>query len=209
VLVQRRKDRTESIQRAAAEVFASVGYANATTADIAARAGLPAGSLHYHIISKEQLLFDVLTDGMRKARQRLERLINAPASAADRLYTYLKDVIRTNCERSNSGLTLNFFFLQSDFLEPENRLRYVAERDEYESLLRRAVQEGMDSGEFRPSNVALEIRLILGAVSWINIWYRAGGSLTAEEVAEWYARRLVENLMTTPKPLSIVTVPQD
>jgi AcrR family transcriptional regulator len=186
-----------------------VGYANATTADIAARAGLPPGSLHYHIVSKEQLLFDVLSNGMRNATNRLERLINTEAPAADRLYTYLKDIIRTNCERRDSGLTLNFFFLQSDFLEPDNRATYMHARDEYEHLLRRVVQEGMDSGEFKESNVALEIRLILGAVSWINIWYRSGGSLTAEEVAEWYARRLVEGLMTRSRDLAGVPIPPD
>jgi AcrR family transcriptional regulator len=170
---------------------------------------LPPGSLHYHIVSKEQLLFDVLSNGMRKARNRLEGLINAEAPASDRLYTYLKDVIRTNCERTDSGLTLNFFFLQSDFLEPDNRARYMHERDQYEHLLRRLVQDGMDSGEFKQSNVALEIRLILGAVSWINIWYRAGGSLSAEEVAEWYARRLVEGLLTSSHRFTALPIPPD
>src|SRR5262245_52970365 len=102
-MVQRRLDRKASILRAAAEVFATVGYSNATPADIAARAGLPPGSLHYHITSKEQLLYEVLSEGMDNLQDRLTELVNSPRPAPDRLYTYIFETIIANCERRNSG----------------------------------------------------------------------------------------------------------
>ena len=56
--VQRRrpKDRRQSIEAAAAELFAARGFAGTGMADIAAEVGITPGAIYRHFSSKEDLL---------------------------------------------------------------------------------------------------------------------------------------------------------
>jgi len=58
-------DKRAALLRAATEVFAEVGYANATIKRIAARAGTADGTLYNHFANKEALLLGV-ADGLRQ-----------------------------------------------------------------------------------------------------------------------------------------------
>ena len=60
-------DRThEVILKAAARLFCEKGYAASTLRDIAASAGMKAGSLYYHFNSKEEMLDAILDQGVRE-----------------------------------------------------------------------------------------------------------------------------------------------
>src|SRR5258706_5394285 len=57
----KKSDRTRSsILDAAARLFARRGYTDTNLSEIAAEAGMKAGSLHYHFESKEDLVYEVL-----------------------------------------------------------------------------------------------------------------------------------------------------
>lgn len=60
-----RRENGERILKAAELVFAEAGFAGATMADIADRAGLPKANLHYYFGTKEDLYRAVLDDILR------------------------------------------------------------------------------------------------------------------------------------------------
>jgi TetR/AcrR family transcriptional regulator len=60
----RRRNRALILQ-AAEEVFAAKGFEGATTAEIAARAGLPKANLHYYFSTKEAVYRAVIADTLR------------------------------------------------------------------------------------------------------------------------------------------------
>ena len=55
----------DRITDAAAELFVRKGYAQTSLRDIAAAAGIKAGSIYYHFDSKESLFADILQQGIR------------------------------------------------------------------------------------------------------------------------------------------------
>ncbi len=69
---------------AAEETFAEAGYAGATMADIAARAGVSTGNLYRYFASKDALFYEVLSDAFAATFLRLvRRRVRALARTAD------------------------------------------------------------------------------------------------------------------------------
>jgi AcrR family transcriptional regulator len=65
---------------------------------------------------------------------------------------------------------------------------------EIDRRLRSFIQEGIDDGSIAPSDAKLAAFAIAGALNWISMWYRPGGALSAEEVAESYTAILTNGL---------------
>ena len=79
----------EAILRAAEAEFAEKGFAGATTAAIAARAGLPKANLHYYVATKEALYRRVV-EGVLDAWLAEARSFDGAASAAEALTRYIE-----------------------------------------------------------------------------------------------------------------------
>ncbi|MCY1406985.1 HTH-type transcriptional regulator RutR [compost metagenome] len=87
-------DRTRSlILQVAGEVFASKGYAATTTADIAARAGLPKANVHYHFGSKQNLYVHVLEVVAQPYLEALSQFDDA-ADPREALSAYIRSKVR-------------------------------------------------------------------------------------------------------------------
>ena len=61
---------------------------------------------------------------------------------------------------------------------------FFKRRDYFESLFRDTVQAGIDAGEFRSVDAAVVTRAMLGAHNWVGVWFKEGGRLTGEQVAD-------------------------
>jgi AcrR family transcriptional regulator len=59
----------------AAEQFLRVGYAETTLRTIAAAAGVKAGSIYYHFASKEEMLAEVLDEGIARIAASLDQAV--------------------------------------------------------------------------------------------------------------------------------------
>lgn len=72
----------EQILDAAAELFASRGYAATSTRDIAERVGIRQASLYYHVAGKPQLLLELLDASVRPTLDGLDELLAEPDAVA-------------------------------------------------------------------------------------------------------------------------------
>lgn len=82
--------------QATVELLRSAGYAGATTARVAAQAGVTTGALHHHFATKGDLMFGVLHHASEQLRSRLERqeevAQDAPGINAAQLVAHLWEV---------------------------------------------------------------------------------------------------------------------
>jgi AcrR family transcriptional regulator len=86
--VQRRrpKDRRQSIEAAAAELFAARGFAGTGMADIAAEVGITPGAIYRHFSSKEDLLERIVLGSVSRIGTVLDAITSRPdASGADQV----------------------------------------------------------------------------------------------------------------------------
>jgi TetR/AcrR family transcriptional regulator, cholesterol catabolism regulator len=80
-----KQDKLQRIKKAAAELFAKRGFAKATTAEIAERADVSAGTLFLYARTKEALLCMVMIDDMHAAFERALRSMPASASLPEKM----------------------------------------------------------------------------------------------------------------------------
>ena len=90
------------ILAAAEEIFAEAGYAAASMAAIAERAGLPKANLHYYFGTKEQLyrrLLDTIADGWQETMD----LFTADSDPAEAFRLYIADKIEFSRRRPRAS----------------------------------------------------------------------------------------------------------
>jgi AcrR family transcriptional regulator len=188
---RRRAEERLAILRAAAGVFRGHGYARAGMREIALAAGLSAANLYHYFASKDEILsfcqhraLDQLLSNLEAARR-----TRGPVGAR------LRELARAHVLcliREVEGGSAHF---EVDALPSGLREAVVAKRDRYELGVRGLVALGIRRGELWSGEPALAARGFLGAVNWTAHWFRPGGDLSAERVAQHVAEYAVAGLL--------------
>lgn len=99
-----RRDVRSDIMDAAEKIFATLGFAGATTRAIAEEAGVNLGLIHYHFNSKESLFEQVIARRSAQVNSHRRKLLAQAlaAGAAARLEDILEALMRPTIEMSSS-----------------------------------------------------------------------------------------------------------
>jgi AcrR family transcriptional regulator len=171
--------RREEVLRAAAAEFASRGYHGTSMDELCAATGLAAGGLYHYIGSKEQLLFDILGQLMDPLLERAREVEARDEPASERLRALLR-VWLAHIERHHDHMLV--FTQERRVLERDERWRGVREsRHAFEEILGRLVAATAPEGDTR-----LRVLALLGMVNHTASWYRPGGRLSTDEIADGY-----------------------
>ncbi|MGH3362710.1 MAG: TetR/AcrR family transcriptional regulator [Nocardioides sp.] len=177
----------------AAGLFAEKGFKNTTVRDIADAAGILSGSLYHHFDSKESMVDEILSTFQEELFGTYDEILRSASDAR----TKLEQAVRVSFEAiDHHRHEVAIFQNEADYLGTFDRFGYLAERhaqsrDVWMTLLR----EGVRTGVLRPDlDVELVYRFIRDTV-WVAVrWYRPGGELTHEHVAEQYLTILLEGI---------------
>ncbi|MEW6273994.1 MAG: TetR/AcrR family transcriptional regulator [Bacillota bacterium] len=188
---ERAAERKMNIIKVAAKLFSEKGYHDATLEDIARNLKYTKGSIYYYINSKQELLFQCHELAMDMLINRMEEIL-----ATDwPLEVKLREGIKAHIEMVVGEMSLVTVALGQEFeLEEDYRQIIVAKRDRYERYFRRLVDEGIEKGIFRPVPSKMAVFIIMGAINWIPRWYSEKGSMSKEEIAEFFSDYLVRPL---------------
>jgi AcrR family transcriptional regulator len=200
-------NRRRELLSAAAHLFRHQGFAATSTRDIAAAAGMQAGSPFYHFENKQALLAAVMQEGLHSA---LLRQAASLASLTD--HTPAKDRLR--------ALVRNHFEIllgdQSDFvpvmlyewraLDATQMEAITALKDRYEAAWVPSLQQLHGNGHLAgdPGLVRL---MIFGAMNWSVQWYKAPGPAAKAAAASGQTRHFatLDELTTTALMLFLKT----
>lgn len=175
----------EAIRIASIELFASKGFEATGIRDIARDVGLTPGAIYHYIGSKEDLLLEILRDGITA----LTRNANAALAAADdtaaaRLTGLVAVHVTTHCEIQLEALVAD---QELKSLNDANRRRIVKLRDRYERLWKQVLEEGIESGEFViPQPGVCRLALLQMCTGVVN-WYSEDGPLSKDELADAFS----------------------
>ncbi|MCW2765451.1 MAG: TetR family transcriptional regulator [Nocardioides sp.] len=172
------------VLNAALEAFAEKGYHGTTTRQLAERSGLSVPGIYHHYASKQDILFDlmmvVIDELIERSRQAVASADNNPRAQFDAL---VQSLLQFHMYRQR-GAIVSTSELRS--LEPENRVKYVARRDEQQRMLDRIIFAGVESGEFATPYPADASRAIASLCVGVASWYRPDGQLPVEMLLERY-----------------------
>ncbi len=197
-----RKPADQTVQRrdillAAASVFQERGYAGTTMADIAGKVNLTAGSLYHHFpAGKRDLLLAVLNDGLDIVLKQVNEIISAGSGPGETLRRLIEAHVVGVTENTSVGAAMVFEIHNVLDLAGESPERdtFVCRRDEFEHCYRQVIEAGIEAGVFRQVDTAIFTKALLGAHNWVSVWYRPGGRLTGQQIAERMADTFLASL---------------
>ncbi|WP_141576587.1 TetR/AcrR family transcriptional regulator [Actinomadura sp. WMMA1423] len=176
-------DRRARLLAVAAELFATQGYAGTTVRDIADKSGILPGSIYHHFSSKEDMLDVILRDFLSPLYEgfsEIERQGDDPREALSKL---IRVSFAWIVEAPHA---VAVYQSESDNLIGQEAFEYVADYSlKIEQIWLRVLTAGQTSGVFRPDLDIKVSYLFIRDSIWSSVrWYRPGGQLTSESVAE-------------------------
>lgn len=185
----------ESILAAAVHLFAQYGYNAAPLRDIARIAGIQAASIYHHYPNKQALLIEIMETYMLRLNVSLEHVLKEFDDPLQRLHEAIANHIRMHTTYKEE-----FFIIDTEMraLEEEHKSHIISLRDKYEALLQELLQDGMERGIFRQSDVKIASYAIIAMCTEVATWFRPDGRLSVQQVITSYRQFIAEGLLLTP-----------
>ncbi len=173
------RNRREELLETAAGLFSEKGFQGTSIREIAKQMQVSVSNLYHYFNNKEGLWMALLEYSIQELPARLEEAVvqgDSPLDAFKRLvYEHLH---QSTLHQRESRM----FLIENDELSEEgqrmNRKIQMRILNIYVKQLERLQSEGL----VRTNNLKIMAFNILGVINWHLRWYRADGSMRAEEV---------------------------
>jgi len=187
--------RREELLRIAAGLFAEKGFKNTTVRDIADAAGILSGSLYHHFDSKESMVDEILSTFQEELFAKYDEVLESDVDTRAKI----EAAVRLSFEAIDQHhFEVAIFQNEADYLGTFERFGYLADRNaQSREVWMRLLTEGVSTGVLRRDlDVELVYRFIRDTV-WVAVrWYRPGGELSHETVADQYLAILLDGIAT-------------
>jgi AcrR family transcriptional regulator len=181
------------ILKSAAKAFRKLGYHGATVEQIAAALHMKKGNLYYYFKNKEEILYACHNYSLDRLNQILDEIERSGLHADDKLRRLIVAFVHTILDELH-GTAL---FLDLEALSPAHLKAVIVRRDQFDRGVRKVLEEGMSEGTFGRGDPKLLAFALLGAVNWIPRWFSPEGPASSQEIADYFARFLIEGLRAT------------
>jgi TetR/AcrR family transcriptional regulator, cholesterol catabolism regulator len=177
----------------AARMFAERGLRATTVRDIADSAGILSGSLYHHFDSKESMVDEILRGFLDSLFGRYRAIVAeqlGPRATLEAIVVASFEAI----DRQHDAVAI--YQNEARHLAEQDRFGYIRDRlAEFRTLWRTILRDGIADGSFRADlDVDLAYRFLRDTV-WVGVgWYRPGGSLDVQTVAEQYLSIVLDGM---------------
>lgn len=186
----------ERILTAATRLFQESGYEGTSVTRIAKAADMVPANLYWHFPSKQDLLAEVLKGLYRRSAEELVAAI-PEGSPVERLSAYVRTYVAIQVTELGDHCNFGYASLASS-LTPEGQDDLNRIGRPYVDLLRDILTEGIEDGSFEIDNLKVTSFAISTTCEYIFTWFRNGGPMTQEEVADYYVQ-LILKMVLSPK----------
>ncbi len=172
----------ERIQVAALRLFAENGVESTSIRDIGNKAKVPTSLLYHYAPSKFQLVFELMSDGMKRYQQSAFDARELGTTPEERLAGLITAHIIMHCRNSQLAKLIGNGWRPLPKKEKEVMLTV---RDNYSKLWDEVLQEGVRAGVFVLDNPRLA-RLSIVQMCSVSSWYQSSGPLSTEELVQHF-----------------------
>jgi len=187
--------RRAELLRIAGTLFAQRGFKNTTVRDIADAAGILSGSLYHHFDSKESMVDELLTTFQNELFDRYDEITSSDLDAKAKVDAVVRASFAAIHDHHHE---VAIFQNDAAYLMEFERFGYLREHNvRFQKMWAGLLAEGVRSGELRADlDADLTYRFIRDTV-WVAVrWYRPGGDLSAQQVADQYLSILFNGIAT-------------
>ena len=179
---QDRLTRQSQIFETAARIFCEKGFDKASMGDISDAMGLTKAGIYHHIRSKEELLYEIMSYGMDLFEQKVFNRVTAIADPLERLRATLRGHVLLVTRDRPKEITV--ILHESNALKGRYRDRINARKKRYVKFLEKTIRELVRTGKARRVDPSLAAFAMLGMINWIYQWYRPGGRIDENALAD-------------------------
>jgi TetR/AcrR family transcriptional regulator, cholesterol catabolism regulator len=198
------RSKREDILRTATAYFGENGYEATKLADVAAAVGIGSTALYHYFESKLHCLYIIMADALETFRSEFDRQTNAHDDYLDALLAVLagsyelsdQDILRNRVLVAEQGMV---GVPRTSPREEEARTLARARIRDVEFAWATFLVRGMEQGILPEADPRLLTRALLGLYNSIWHWYRPRGSISLEEVKEFFLRRQLAVLGLPPE----------
>jgi AcrR family transcriptional regulator len=193
VFADRRRDpdgKREAILRTAVQLFLDRSYARTALNDIADQLSITKPALYHYFRNKEDILLECYRWGCLLIRESLDEIAAQRGTGIEKVSAFIRSY--TTVITNDFGRAV--VRLDDGELSREARVEVRSYKREIDRRLRSFIQDGIDDDSIARCDVKLAAFSIAGAINWISTWYKPGGSLTPEQIAQSYATTMTDGL---------------
>ncbi|MGY1721344.1 TetR/AcrR family transcriptional regulator [Blastococcus sp. SYSU DS0552] len=187
----------DSLLDVAVEVFNERGYDATSMEELATRLGVTKSAIYHHVPSKVELLRLALD----RALDALFAVTDEPGATTGPAIDRLEHVVRGSVRVLAAELPFVTLLLRVRGNSPVEQAA-LQRRREFDRVVTDLVRAAEDEGDVRPDvDPAVTSRLLFGTVNSLTEWYRPGGGLSADDLADALVTTTFRGLRTrAPAP---------
>ncbi|MEO1188376.1 MAG: TetR/AcrR family transcriptional regulator [Pseudomonadota bacterium] len=186
VILEEKLRRKRKILATAAGLFTKHGFERTTVQMIADAIDINVALIYYYFPNKQALLFGFLEEILEKLLDSTRKAIaECEQTPVERLRAFVRAHVLLQAEifKSSAIYTMRSLVLTGDKNKDYNERLNGLERENYNDLVS-IIDEGIKSGEFHVVDKTATAFAILALSEHYNHWFKEGGRLTTETVAD-------------------------
>ncbi|BBO90968.1 TetR/AcrR family transcriptional regulator [Desulfosarcina ovata] len=184
-------DMKTTIKSVSIDLFFRKGYFATSISDIARGSGIQKASIYYHYPSKEALLFHILKCTMDDLTDYLQQCLAGIEGIETRMRAAVRGHVRFHLQRQKENFIANS---ELRGLTAEHYREIVKKRDAYELIFQDLIREGTKAGAFPEGDAKILSYAILTLCTAGASWYKDGGRLSVDAIADIYERFILSGL---------------
>jgi AcrR family transcriptional regulator len=197
------RSKRAGILETATAYFGEHGYEDTKWADVAAAVGIGSTALYHYFESKLHCLYVIMADTLESFQNDFERITSEHDDFLEALLAVLRsafdltdqDVLRLRVLVAEQGLV---GIHRTSPREEEARNLARARTRDLEFAWGTFLTRGMEQGIIPEADPRLLARAVLGLHNSVFHWYRPRGTVTLDEVADFFIRRELAVLGLSP-----------
>jgi AcrR family transcriptional regulator len=175
--------RSPEVQEVALTLFSERGYHGTTMRQVAARMGVQAPSLYNHVASKQAILQGIVTVGMGRLIAGQAQALASTDDAVAQLYAMTRAHVLTHVHYPRYALVGDRELAN---LQEPTQAWALSQRETYERRFRANIARGVQERRFSVETIKLASFAIIEMATSVVVWFREGGALSAEQLADAY-----------------------
>lgn len=179
--MNKKPNKRQIILEEAAKLFKLKGFGGTSMRDLAGEVGMEAASMYNHIKSKDEILEHLCFHVSNTYIAQLAEVERMPGTNGEKLKALLRRHINLMLE---DGAAVSVANNDWKYLTDSKLQQFKDARKQYEKGFAALIESGIAAGEFQPVNASVALFTILSAVRWVELWYRPGRGVTAQELEE-------------------------
>jgi AcrR family transcriptional regulator len=167
---------------AALTLFATKGFAATGIREIAEAAGLSSASLYHYMGTKEDLLSDLMRDGLGRFVDAGRRAIADVAGPELQIVALTRVHVATEAVMRRMSVVID-----GEVRSLSDGADVLALRDDYEALWAHTIALGVSAGVLRAAEPRLARLALIEMCNGVAHWFSASGRLSLAEVCDHFA----------------------